>query len=666
MKHLILGTAGHVDHGKTALVKALTGVDTDRLKEEKERGITIDLGFAALPLADGHLAVIDVPGHERFVTNMLAGTGGIDLVLLVVAADEGVMPQTREHLLICENLAVKGGVVVLTKCDLADDAWISLVKEDVRALLAPSRLAGLPIVAVSALTGAGLDELRRALGQAAAACPPKQAAGILFRMPIDRVFTMHGHGTVATGTVVSGSVSVGDAVACYPAGKTSRVRAIQVHGQRHDVAHAGQRCALNLPELTTEDLERGHVLSEREALMPSYLLDVALSLAPAAKGPVEQRARLRFHLGTAEIYGRLILLDRPALKPGESALAQLHLESPVAAVHGDRFVARTFSPIRTLGGGVVLDPAPQKHRPGTRGAARRTLALLAGMAHADGPARYLEHCLGRAGYAGIAEAVFARSCRALGLDTQAALARLQAEQIAAVAHARGSAWIFAADRLPKVRRTIADRLEAFHARYPLRPGMPHRSVVEAVPQELPGAVLDNLLEVMAAAGEIVRDGDMMRRGDFAVELSERQRQALDAVREQFRSAGLAPPDASALLGSLAVAVPPETRQQLFELLIAQGELVRLSAKLVFHRDCLARVETAIRRLLSASEELPVAPLKSELNLSRKYLIPLLEHFDAMGLTRRAGEGRVRGPAFSASDPGAGPSRKPTGGRSPRA
>ncbi|HEY5864081.1 MAG TPA: selenocysteine-specific translation elongation factor, partial [Candidatus Tectomicrobia bacterium] len=358
MKQIVLGTAGHIDHGKTSLIKALTNIDTDRLKEEKERGITIDLGFAYLQLTkDIQLGIVDVPGHERFVKNMLAGVGGIDLVVLVIAADEGVMPQTREHLAICELLQVREGLVALTKIDMVEPDWLELVQEDTAEFLRGTFLEGKPIVPLSSRTGEGLDTLLETLRSLCAALTPRSTTGPV-RLPIDRVFSMRGFGTVVTGTLFSGSLSLEDRVEVLPGHDTARVRGLQVHNQAMPVAVAGQRTAVNLQGLEKSELQRGAVLTTPGRFPVTYMLDVTLRLLAEAPRPLKHRDRVRFHVGTSEIMGRVILLDGDTLQPGQETFAQLHLEEPTVAAAQDRYVLRSYSPVQTVAGGVVLNASP--------------------------------------------------------------------------------------------------------------------------------------------------------------------------------------------------------------------------------------------------------------------------------------------------------------------
>jgi selenocysteine-specific elongation factor len=359
LKQIILGTAGHIDHGKTALIKALTGINTDRLKEEKRRGITIELGFAFLDLPSGqHLGIVDVPGHEKFVKNMVAGATGIDIVAMVIAADEGVMPQTREHMEICTLLGIKHGLVVLTKTDLVDEEWLELVIEDVGDFVKGTFLEKAPIVPVSSINGDGIPEFVKTLDELSARLPSRPSSS-LFRLPVDRVFTMKGFGTVITGTLISGHVQVGDTVMLYPSGITSKVRGIQVHNQSVTKAETGMRTAINFQGLEKAVVNRGDVLSNPGALKPSYMIDVSFNYLNSNKKPIKNRTQVRIHTGTSEVLGILILIDREELLPGDTCIAQLRIDSPVAVIKDDRFVIRSYSPVRTIGGGDVLNPIPQ-------------------------------------------------------------------------------------------------------------------------------------------------------------------------------------------------------------------------------------------------------------------------------------------------------------------
>ncbi len=463
MKHVVVGTAGHIDHGKTSLVKALTGTDTDRLPEEKARGITIDLGFAFLEEpGDLTIEIVDVPGHERFVKNMLAGVGGIDLAMLVIAADEGVMPQTREHLAICSLLHIKSGLIALTKTDLAEPDWIDLVREDVRGLLDGTFLGGSPIVPVSVKTGAGLAELRGALADLARAVPAKSADQTP-RLPVDRVFTVRGFGTVVTGTLASGRLAVEDRVEVYPRGVASKVRGLQVHGQPVESASAGQRTAVNLQGVERAAIERGDVVAPPGALVPTLLADATLELLADAPRSLKVRDRVRFHVGTQEVMARVLLVDRAALDPGQVCYGRFRLEAPVVALPGDRFVIRSYSPIVTIGGGTLLDVAPPRFK-------RRAPALLAHLTLLDkgAPAQVLEEHLRQAGASG-GRATDLRARTPFGPERLRQLLEEVVTTGAVVAVDRE--WYLHREANDRLRSQAIGLLEAFHADYPLRAGI---------------------------------------------------------------------------------------------------------------------------------------------------------------------------------------------------
>jgi len=396
LKQIILGTAGHIDHGKTSLIKAISGTDTDRLKEEKERGITIELGFASLDLPDGqHLGIVDVPGHEKFVKNMVAGATGIDIVVMVIAADEGVMPQTREHMEICTLLGIQHGLIVMTKTDMVDEEWLELALEDIREFSQGTFLEEAPIMPVSSVTGDGIPELIGAINEIAGSIPQRPPSS-LFRLPIDRVFTMKGFGTVITGTLVSGKISVGETIMVYPTGITSKVRGIQVHNLSAETAEAGQRTAINFQGLDKAAVKRGEVLSTPDALIASYMVDISFHYLASSKKPLKNRTLVRFHTGTSEVMGYLILLEQEELPPGQTVVAQLRLDSPVAIVKDDRFVIRSYSPVRTIGGGQVLNPIPQKHK-------RLKQDVIDGLQHLtdEDPEAIISQQIQQAGYGGV-------------------------------------------------------------------------------------------------------------------------------------------------------------------------------------------------------------------------------------------------------------------------
>ena len=503
MKQIVLGTAGHIDHGKTSLIKALTNIDTDRLKEEKERGITIDLGFAFLNLTeDIQLGIVDVPGHERFVKNMLAGVGGIDLVVLVIAADEGVMPQTREHLAICELLRVREGLVALTKIDMVEPDWLDLVQEDTAEFLRGTFLEGKPIVPVSSKTGEGLDALLAALRTLCQPMTPRSTTGPV-RLPIDRVFTMRGFGVVVTGTLFSGSLHLDERVEVLPQRETARVRGLQVHNQSVSEAVAGQRTAVNLQGLEKADLQRGAVVVTPGRFPVTYMLDVTLALLADAPRPLKHRDRVRFHIGTSEIMGRVILLDRDEVQPGEEVFAQLHLEEPTVAAAQDRYVLRSYSPVQTIAGGMILNTVPAKHR------RRRPQVLEQLTVLRDGTAvDALAVHLANAEYAGLQWSDFLLRSPLDEAALRSAVHSLR-EQGIGVAIDETPPWLLHREQYARARTQILQLLEAFHRTNPLKPAM----FTEELRSKFPGMaekVFATLLQDLMAAGELEVSRDKVK------------------------------------------------------------------------------------------------------------------------------------------------------------
>lgn len=630
MKQVVLGTAGHIDHGKTALVKALTGVDTDRLKEEKERGITIDLGFAHLPLGPDILCgVVDVPGHERFVKNMLAGAGGIDLVLLVVAADEGVMPQTREHLAICELLGVRRGLVAVTKADLVEADWFELVADEVRAFLKGTFLEGSPIVAVSSVTGQGVEELTSTLTAQAQAVAAKDVSGP-FRLPIDRVFTMKGFGTVVTGTCTGGRVDDGETVEVYPREMAARIRGIQVHGRSVAEALAGQRAAINLQGVEKTALERGDVLAQADSLHPTSRLVAEFSLLEDAPAVVKHRQRVRCHLGTAEAMGRLVLLEAAEVAPGQTTPVEVRLEKPVAVLPRDRYVVRTYSPIRTIGGGEVLDVDPPR--------LKRLSSSASGVVErlrAPEPGAVVIHMLERAGTRGLSLQEL-RQRSPLGPMGLEALV----QELRGAGHLMtldGGVRLLHAGRFREAVEGIAEAMEAYHAANPLKAGASVnevRSMVAVADDRVRQAAIQCLVE----EGRAVAEGTLVRLADHEVTLAEDQAERRAALEEAARRAGLQATTAEELLG--AAGLSPDEGGEFIQLLIQEGALVRLKNKHLFHREALLEAQGMLVAYLEEHGQVAPAQFRDLLGVTRKVAIPLLEHFDAQRLTLRVGDNRV--------------------------
>ena len=629
MKHVVVGTAGHIDHGKTSLVKALTGTDTDRLPEEKARGITIDLGFAFLEEPGGAtIEIVDVPGHERFVKNMLAGVGGIDLVMLVIAADEGVMPQTREHLAICSLLRIKSGLVALTKTDLADPDWIELVRDDVRSLLAPTFLGGCPIVPVSVKTGTGLAELRAALAELARSVPAKSTDQTP-RLPIDRVFTVRGFGTVVTGTLTAGVLSVEDRLEVYPRGVGSKVRGLQVHGRAVGRASAGQRTAVNLQAVERAAIERGDVVAPPGGLLPTILADATLELLEDAPRPLKKRDRVRFHVGTQEVMARVLLVDREQLEPGQASYGRFRLEAPIVALPGDRFVIRSYSPIITIGGGTLLDIAPPRFK-------RKAPALLPHLTLLEkgDPARVVEEHLKQAGPAG-ARAADLRARTPFGPERLRELLDELVKTAAIVAVDRE--WYLHREANDRLRAQTLGLLEAFHAENPLRAGI-SREELRSRAGNAQERVFTQLLTSLEAEGVVRSEKDQVRLVSHIIRLTPEQQRVVSGLDVEFARAGAAPPSPEEALAKLGV--KGTERHELFQLLVAERRLVRVKESLYFHAEALGVVQAKLVAYLQQKKEIGPGDMKDLLGITRKYAIPLMEYFDTQRITVRQGEHRV--------------------------
>jgi selenocysteine-specific elongation factor len=627
-KHVIIGTAGHVDHGKSTLITALTGVNPDRLKEEQQRGMTIDLGFAALTLPNGQkVGIVDVPGHERFLKNMLAGAGGVDVVLLVIAADEGIMPQTREHLDILRLLDVKAGVVALTKCDLVDAEWLQLVHTEVRQFLQGTPLQDAPIIAVSAVTGQGLSLLLQCLQEAVERVPARDVYAP-FRLPVDRVFTLAGVGTVVTGTLVSGRIRVGDAIEILPPRIASRARQIQVHGQKVEEALAGSRVAINLPGVEKEQVERGMVCVPPGIFQPTRAFDAHITLLPDAVKGLSHRARIRLYLGTAEVIGRVSLLDSERLDPGTQGFAQLRLEKPLVAARGDRFVIRTYSPMHTIGGGIVLEPRAPRHKRFDPLVRQRLRVLLEG-----DPTEKVLTILAQSP-AGLELEELARRAQAEASNISTMLTELQArQQVVQI----GDVWV-ARSVWEQLYQQVEDTLRRYHQQHPLRLGMPREELRSTVGRRFPPRLFEAILLRWQEEGRIALQGTTVRLAAFTVRLNERQQRLAKRVEQILRQAGATPPPVKVIAEQ--VGAPPPAVKAMIEVLLEQGILLRLEEEMYFHRDTLAELADLVKRTIQEKGSLSVGEFRDLTGSSRKFVVPLLEYFDRIGLTRRVGDVRV--------------------------
>jgi len=634
MKHLVMGTAGHVDHGKTSLIKLLTGVDTDRLKEEKERGITIELGFASLRLTSGRtLGVVDVPGHERFVRNMVAGAAGIDLVVMVIAADEGVMPQTREHLQICTLLGIRKGFVALTKVDMVDPEWLTLIREDIRDFLQGTFLEGAPVVPVSSLTGAGLPELVATIERVADQVEEEADVG-LFRLPVDRVFTMKGFGTVVTGTLISGRVTVGEEVEVSPTGIRARVRGVQVHNLPVESAEAGQRTAVNLQGIDRVAIERGQLLTAPDALAASHRFDVLYRHLAGAARKMKNRTLVRLHTGTSEIMARIILLGQDELEPGAEACAQLVLEAPLAAVAGDRFVIRSYSPVTTIGGGLIVDPLPAKHKRTAAGVLEE-FRVLAGGSEAERVAV----AMARAGITGITEPRLVLRTGIRRSELRRILEGMFSSRTAFLVD-REETRVLAGPVYAGLQTGITAELEAYHERFPLKEGLSREELrntlglADGAGQKIFGMALREL----ERRGTLAVEKETVRLTGHQVRLQGEMGDLREKLSALYREGGLTPPTAREVLEKYADR--KKEIASLIQVMTREGDLVRISEDLNFHRDALARLREEYRQLLVRDGKATPASFKELTGLSRKFIIPLMEYFDLTKLTMRAGEHRI--------------------------
>jgi selenocysteine-specific elongation factor len=648
MKSIIVGTAGHIDHGKTALVKALTGIDADRLAEEKRRGITIDLGFAhmELPVANGEtlrLGFVDVPGHERFVRNMLAGVGGIDLVLLVIAADESIKPQTREHFDILQLIGVKRGITVLTKSDAVDAETLDVVRLEVEDFLRGTFLEPpkAPLMAVSSLTGAGLDDLKHAMIAATGEVEPRDSRA-LARLPIDRVFTMKGFGTVVTGTLISGTIHREEELEVFPTARRVRVRGVQVHGQSADSAVAGQRTALNLTNVSTDDLKRGMTLAPTAALVATRRMDVRLRLLASAPRPLKNKARVHFHCYTMEDVAQITLYGDKEVKPGEMAYAQISLAEPALLLPGDRFILRQFSPMVTIGGGMVLDATPVLRS--------KKVNRIKG----TGGSSILEflHSLETLGNFGRRDSILTtrvnrREQRGLSLADAVAETGWTRGEIVALAESliKAGKLFRAQDRLSAAReyelaqKYLLDAVSAFHKKEPLRPGMAKRELQEEMKSdfEMAEEMFEAALSCQVQQKRLEVAADVVRIAGRGVVMKDEEAESKKKIETAFASAGLKVPALPEVIAGLKV--DKSRAQKIVTLLLREKALIKISEDLVFHHSALE----ALRRQMSAqklkSPKIDVAQFKELTGVSRKYAIPLLEYLDRERVTRRVGDVR---------------------------
>jgi len=632
MREIVLGTAGHVDHGKTSLVRALTGIDTDRLKEEKERGITIELGFAFLDLPSGHrLGIVDVPGHERFVRNMVAGAAGIDLVAFVVAADEGIMPQTREHFEICRLLGVKRGLTIITKKDMVEPEWLELVQEEVRAFLAGSFLAEAPMLAVSSTTGEGIAEVREALDQLVRASDFAEATGP-FRLPVDRVFTMKGFGAVVTGTSIAGRLRVGDEVAFYPRGVSGKVRGIQVHGQEREEVEAGYRTAINVQGVDKDAIARGEVLASPGCLAPSYMFDADFLYLSGNGKNLKNRQRVRLHVGTAEIMGRIALLNEDELAPGRNADIQLLLEEPAAVWPGDHYVVRSYSPVHTIGGGVIWNCAPPKRR-----RFKAVNAEIFARYRAGGPEELALFHLRESEAAGLTFDELAVRLGLFGNRLKKLLEKpISARRVVLVEPERQR--MIARETLEGLAAKTVLILTAFHRENPLQSGLSAEELRGRLQQDLSARLFQLLIQELTKQGQAVQEGSLVRLASHQVSLADDARNLRAAMADFYRQAGLTPPTLREMAEHFRQ-YPAALVREVLALLTREGELLKISEDLYYDATNLAGLQARVVAFIRAEGEIDAPRFKNLTGLSRKFSIPLLEYFDRIKLTLRINDVR---------------------------
>lgn len=623
MKHIVIGTAGHIDHGKTEMIRALTGIETDRLKEEKKRGISIELGFAHFTLPSGARAgIVDVPGHERFIRQMLAGATGIDIVVLVVAADEGVMPQTREHMDILRLLGITRGLTVISKSDMVDEEWLELVREDISDYLAGSFLDGAPIIPISSTKKTGLDKLVAALDEIAADVPTRSDEGV-FRLPIDRFFTIKGFGTVVTGTVWNGSASVGDILEILPEKEHCRIRNAQNHNENVKTLHAGQRAAIALQGIAREQLKRGYLLSERGKFSPSHMVCARLNVLESSPFTVKNRMRIRFHHGTSEVMGRMALLDSEDIPPGGSGLVQFRLEEPVTAARLDKYVIRLYSPLATLGGGIIIEAKSPKYK-----RFREDIIEKLEVEEIGDPLDILEGRVRESGGEGLA-------VKDVESDP------LFSGQVPIDYESRG--FLTARKRLfsSSLAESIEERLMRFvaeyHNKHRLSSGISAEELRSRLAGETPGPLAGIVLDSVARGDKVNVTGDRVALPEFSMRFNQRENEIRQEIENAFRKGGFTPPRPEEVLGLFT---EERIATGVFNALRELGVLVRITDTVVLHTDSINIIVKKTRVYLGEHGSMTVVKFKDLFGFSRKYAIPILEYMGRSNITRRSGDAHV--------------------------
>ncbi len=633
MDQIILGTAGHIDHGKTSLIRALTGIETDRLKEEKQRGITIELGFASIPLESGEVVgIVDVPGHEKFVKNMVAGASGIDIVSMTIAADEGVMPQTREHMEICTLMGIKHGFIAMTKIDLVDEELMELAMEDILEFTQGTFLEDAPIIPVSSTTGEGLENFKKILNELCHKIPPRTPSPI-FRLPVDRVFSMKGFGTVITGTLASGKVSVGDNIMVFPSRIISKVRGIQVHGSSVDTVTAGSRTAINFQGLDRETIDRGDILSTPDTLHPSYMADAELLFLSSNAKPAKPRTRVRFHSGTSEVFGYMVLLDRPELVPGETACVQLRLETPVCLMKGDRFVIRSYSPVKTIGGGQILNPVARKHKLSDTQAIKGMACLME-----EDQEMILSYFAEQGKFTGVSFAdlriMTSIPDKKLGATLQKMLANRRLIQTDKEQRVYIHGVLFDA-----IAQEVLERLATYHKDNPLKEGMPSQELKSKFRafNDKDSKLFPLVIARLTKEDKVVQDKGNIRLSQHEVALQVDEQEVRKKFLKTYQESGLTPPFFRTICQDLEV--DQKVARGVLQILIDEKRIVKTKDDLYFDAKAIKDIEAELVAFLQTSGEITTPQFKDMAGISRKYIIPLIEYFDTINLTIRVGDTR---------------------------
>lgn len=631
MKRVVIGTAGHIDHGKTTLVRALTGIDTDRLKEEKQRGISIELGFAPFVLPSGQkAAIVDMPGHERFIKNMLAGAFGIDLVILTIAADEGIMPQTREHMDIIELLGIEKGVVVITKKDLVDEEWLMLVEEEVKEYLNKTILKNAPIVSVSALEKQGIEELKELIEQLALEVKERPVFGHA-RLPIDRVFTISGFGTVVTGTLWSGKLNVGDTVELMPAQKELKIRNLQVHNEKVPTAYAGSRVAVNLQGIEVSDIQRGYWLATPGYLQPSYRVDAKLRLIHSTSRTLTNWHRIRFHLGTDEALGRVVLLDRDELTAGDEAYVQIVMEKPVVCYKGDPFVIRYYSPVTTIGGGIIIDPnAPKQKR------FREDVLEQLVMKEEGSLDEVIIHEMESNPFEIYDIEKLTKRTGSTVEQVQEEVKRLVEDNKLFELKKEGFISIYG---LGLISDTITNTLQDYHKRYPLRSGYPKEDMRSRFFAEINSKTFNLILTYLEEQGKLISENNLLRLVEHKPEPDKNQQAVIDNIMKKLEAELFSPPGIKEIQESLNLG--DEEFMEILSYLLAQGLVVKVGQDIYFANSAIEKGKDILAEYFAKEKELTLAQARDMLNTSRKYALPLIEYYDRIRFTRRVGDIRVK-------------------------